>query len=415
MAKKLLLILILLASNVYLTNAQEKKQSLDFYLQVGIANNPSLKDLQNQQKSLLYDSLLVRISRKPQISANGILLAAPVINGYGYDEAITNGNTFSAVVGFSQELLVKRTNKNQYENIHLQGSSVRNNSQLTRRELKREITTQFIAAWAAGVEVVYNDEILAMLKEQQNIVKQLAGQGLYNTTDYLSMQIEIQTQQINIRQRKLEYRQSLFELNRICGISDTTLYSLAEPTINPIPENPQQLPFFEQFRIDSLKTMNEIEMTRLKYIPKLSWCADAGLNNTDPSFIHNNFGLSAGLNFSMPLNSGKQKNIELSKLGLIEDSRKSYKDFFSKQYQMQVVQIREQINQCDSLMAMTEIQIGSYNELIAADRLLMNKGSISMIDFISVVRNFIEVRRNRSSLLTQRLLLLNELSYWLGN
>ncbi|MEI6765318.1 MAG: TolC family protein [Bacteroidota bacterium] len=415
MMKKLLLILFYVTGLSCIAAGQAPMQTLEYYLQTGISNSPSLKDFSNQQSALHYDSLLVRISRKPQISANGIMLAAPVINGYGYDEAITNGNTFSAVVGFSQELLVKRTNQNQYENIHLLGRSVQNSSQLTRRELKRQIANQFITVWASGKEVAYNYEVLAMLQEQENVVKQLAGQGLYNKAEYLAMQIEIQTQQINIKQLKLAYIQGLFEMNRICGITDTTVYSLTEPAINPVKENPQQLPFFEQFRIDSLKTQNEMEMTRLKYIPKLSWYADAGLNNTDPMLIHKNFGFSAGLNFSMPLNSGKQKNLELSKLSLIEDSRKTYKEFFSKQYTMQVSQLRAQISQYDSLIAMTELQVAPYKELLDADRLLINTGSISVIDFITVLRNFVEVRRNKSSLLTQRLLLLNELSYWLGN
>jgi outer membrane protein TolC len=415
MFKRFGLIFFFFVCSVSLLFSQSQARTLDYYVNTGISNNPSFKDFQNQQAALSYDSLLVRVSRKPQINANGLVLTAPRINGYGYDEAITNGNTFSAVVSFSQDLLVGKTNRNQYANIHIQNQSLQNNSHLTARELKRDITFQYILGWAAGKEVIFNNEVFVLLQEQSEIVKQLATQGLYNHADYLTMQIEIQTQQINIRQLRIEYLQNLYDLNRLCGITDTANYSLPEPVFaNLIVQKPQQLPFFEQFRIDSLKTVNELEMTKLKYIPKLSWYADVGINNTDPLLIYKNFGFSAGLNFSVPLNSSRQKKLELAKISLAEDTRSAYKNFFDQQFNMQVYQIRQQISQYDSLIAVSEQQIKMYNELIDNDRLLINKGSISILDFITVLRNYMGSRNIISGLKTKRMLLINELNYWSG-
>ena len=94
-------------TNILAQNSN-KPFSLQWYVETGVTNNPTLKDYKNQIQSLSYDSLLVHNSIKPDISANALMLAAPVIHEYGYDEAITNGNTLSALVSFSQNLLVKK-------------------------------------------------------------------------------------------------------------------------------------------------------------------------------------------------------------------------------------------------------------------------------------------------------------------
>src|SRR5437660_1204730 len=75
--------------------------TLDYFLQQAVEHSPLLKDYQNQALSLDQDSLIVRAGYKTHINANGVTIYAPTYNGYGYDVAITNGGTYSALLGLS--------------------------------------------------------------------------------------------------------------------------------------------------------------------------------------------------------------------------------------------------------------------------------------------------------------------------
>lgn len=411
--KAIIFFFLLLSATVI--SAQSNVLNLDYFISKGIGNNPSIKEYQNTIEQNNYDSLLVRISRRPQINGTGQLITSPVINGYGYDEAITNGNTFSAVVCFSQDLFVGKSIRNQFYNIRLRNQSLKNASKVTANELKRDITSQYIIAWAVGQELKFEYDLMKLLEEQDQIVRELITKAVYHQTDYLSLQIEIADQKMNINKKRIEYTQGLYDLNRICGINDTANYILADPVLQTAQRiSLNSSPLKEKFMIDSLINCNEVEMTRIKYKPKLSWYADAGLNNTNPSLIQKNFGFSAGLSFSMPLNTGKEKKTELAKIDLNEKTRALYVDYFTNQFSMRVYQIGDEIKETDSLLMMAEKQIERYNDLISADKLLIQKGSISIVDFITILKSYLTAMNDISALKAKVLVLENEMNYWMA-
>jgi hypothetical protein len=67
-------------------------------------NTALLDDLNNQSSSLSIDSLVYKANLKPQLNAIVFANYAPVINNFGYDTAISNGQNGSAVVSFSQKV-----------------------------------------------------------------------------------------------------------------------------------------------------------------------------------------------------------------------------------------------------------------------------------------------------------------------
>ena len=83
--------------------SQEK--DLRFYMEKAQNNSPLLKDLSNQIQSNTIDSLLNRATYKAQITGNLNANYAPVINGVGYDAAITNGQSVSGLVGINQKII----------------------------------------------------------------------------------------------------------------------------------------------------------------------------------------------------------------------------------------------------------------------------------------------------------------------
>src|SRR5680860_1861053 len=68
-------------------------------------NDPRLTELSNRQKIASYENELVLANyKKPKVDVNAQWLEAPLVNGIGYDPAITNGANYSAVTGITYPL-----------------------------------------------------------------------------------------------------------------------------------------------------------------------------------------------------------------------------------------------------------------------------------------------------------------------
>src|SRR5882757_92581 len=102
--------------------------NLDFYLGQALQNSPLLKDYQNQVLTGQVDSQLVRAGYKPQVNGSSVNTYAPVIHGYGYDQAISNGGNFSTLVSVNQTLAGQKHLDAQFETIRLQNQGLRNTS-----------------------------------------------------------------------------------------------------------------------------------------------------------------------------------------------------------------------------------------------------------------------------------------------
>src|SRR5450756_2579843 len=63
--------------------------NLDFYLQTALQNSPLLKDYQGQLQAGQVDSQIIRAGYRPQVTGTSVNTYAPVIHGYGYDNAIS--------------------------------------------------------------------------------------------------------------------------------------------------------------------------------------------------------------------------------------------------------------------------------------------------------------------------------------
>jgi hypothetical protein len=67
-------------------------------------NTALLDDLNNQSSSLSIDSLVYKANLKPQLNAIVFANYAPVINNFGYDTAISNGQNGSAGELFAKDI-----------------------------------------------------------------------------------------------------------------------------------------------------------------------------------------------------------------------------------------------------------------------------------------------------------------------
>jgi len=393
-------------------HALSQEKSLDFFLRQGLSGSPVVKDLNNQIQSNSVDSLLVKAVVKPQVNFDTWLMYAPIINGYGYSEPITNGQNLTSTVNVSQNIFNKKTIEANYSRFGIRNKSLANSVKLTVNDLKKAITAQYLAAYSAYNEIVINRDLINEGKEEDDILKKLVDQGLYKQTDYLSFLIAFQSLSLQIANSEIQYSHDLSALKILCGIKDTITYSLVLPDLmgNPVVP-PINSPLFQRFKIDSLSIQNEMLLIDRHYKPEIKWFSDAGIINNEPKVIYQNFGVSLGLSLALPVYDGNQRKLNIRKLRTSEETRKSYEDFFKLQYDQQLQQLTSELEKTRKLIPQLKKQINMSGELIKQDKLLLNRGGISITDYLMAVKNFISIQKDLNQYTVRSLEILNEINY----
>ena len=387
--------------------------SIQYYIRQGLANNPVLKDLSNQIRSNQYDSLITRATYLPQVNFNGLMMYAPVINGWGYSDVITNGQQLSGTLNVNQQIFNNKTREVNYQKIGLENRSLENSRNLSINELKKAITAQYLSAYSALQEAQFQQEILSTLKDEEKVLKIWVQKGTYRQTDYLSVKVEIIQLERNIRNLDLQYRKEFFNLNVICGLSDTALIKLSLPSIEEIlKQSPENSPFFRKFVIDSLKIQTEKLLIDRKYKPTVNWFSDGGLINNEPAYLYQNFGISFGMSLSLPVYDGNQRKLNYSKLRVQEETRKNYQDFFRTQYIMQLKQLKDELDNVRLLAIDNDKQIEVVKMLVAQERAELNSGTLTITDYILALKNLIEAMHEGIQYQIRAQYILNEINFW---
>lgn len=398
------------------TNAKCQERSLDFFLKQGLSNSPVLKDLTNQSHSNSIDSLLVKAGYKPQVNFNTWLMYAPVINGYGYSDVITNGQNLSSTFSASQTIFNKKTIDAQYSGFGIQNQALLNVSKITENDLKKVITNQYLSAYSVYIDLQSTIDLLKTTREEEETLKQLVNKGLYKQTDYIVFLIELQSLNIQIGGLEIQYSRELSTIKTLCGIRDTTTYSLSLPVLtgNPSTQSPNS-PLFLRYKIDSLKILNQKILIDRHYKPEIKWFTDAGLVNNEPKYIYQNFGISLGLSLALPVFDGNQRKLNYQKLKSTEATRKNYQDSFRRQYDQQLQQLNDELLKTRQLIPQLIKQLDLFNELIHQDQILVNQGAISITDFITTLKNYITSRKDLNQNQVKKLQIINEINYLLQN
>ena len=408
--KRSTLFLYLLLLNLILYS---QVHDLDYYINQGVANNPVLKDLSNQIRSNQYDSLITRASYLPQVSFNAMMMYAPVVDGWGYSDVITNGQELSGTLNVNQQIFNKKTREVNYQKVGLENRSLKNSRDLSINELKKAITAQYLSAYSALQESQFQQEILSTLKEEEMVLKMWVQKGTYRQTDYLSVKVEIIQLERNIKNLDLQYRKEFSNLNVICGLTDTAHVRLGLPTIEEIlKKSPENSLFFRKFVIDSLKIQTEKLLIDRKYKPTVNWFSDGGLINNEPVYLYQNFGISFGMSLSLPVYDGNQRKYNYSKIRIQEETRKNYRDFFRAQYNAQLKQLKEELDNVRLLAVDNDRQVEVMKMLVAQERAELNSGTLTITDYILALKNLIEALHEGVQYQIRAQYILNEINFW---
>lgn len=408
MLRKNLLTVALFLTSLCLVNGQ----SLDTYLQKGLKNSPLLKEYNLQTLSGTLDSLLVKAAYKPQIHQVSQAMYAPASKNFGYDEAITNGGNYSALVNLVQPLFTKKLKESQFRDISLANQTTAINARITENDLKQGITSQYLTVYASFLQIQFSQNTINLLKDQQAGVKSLVNKGIYLQTDLINISLAVTTQEVAVKQANIQFKNNLAILNFICGISDTSNIVLEKPDITirnsfDISSSPVMI----KFTIDSLKNVNSKLAIDMNYKPKLSAFADAGFMAVTPENIPHNFGTSFGINFTIPIYDGQQRKLQYDKASLAENSRSNYKAFYTTQYKQQINQLTEQLKLTDDLISGIRSQLAEQEKLIELYKIEIEKGLVRFLDFLNVVNNYTATKNSLTVSEMNRLQIINQMNY----
>jgi outer membrane protein TolC len=403
---------ILICLSFYsISNAQS--YSLDHYLQIAQTNSPLLKDLQNQIASNQIDSLRLRAGLKPQVNINSGGLYAPVVNGYGYSEAITNEHTLNGLIQV-QKTIVGRNNINtQAQTINLQTLSLTNQSKISAQDLRKTITTQYITAYGDLQQYKFSQEVVKLLSTEEDLLKKLTRSNVYRQSDYLTFLVTLKQQELTLTQARLLYKNDFATLNYLAGVVDTSIRDLDEPGLQR--QNKPDITssiYFQEYKLDSLKLINSKKLIDYAYKPKLNVQADGGYNSDFMGQAWKNFGVSAGFGLVIPIYDGGQRKLQYRKLSLQEETRQNYKAFFDIQYRQQVAQLNQQIIENETLIAQIKDQTKYTESLIKVDMQLMQTGDLHISDLVLAINNYLTIKNLMTQTVISRLQLLNQLNYW---
>jgi hypothetical protein len=392
--------------------AYNQTHNLDFYLKEGLHNSPLLNEYRNRGNSAVSDSLLIGAAKKPLVIAKSQLLYSPFYKNFGYDEVITDGGNYMALLGITQNVFNKRELDNKYKAVGLQKQLIFNSSRISTNELNKIITDHYLISFSDYSDMIFNKKYLELFVRENEIVKQFVINGVCKQTDYLSLIIETQSQEILVNQLKSQFRKDVMLLNQLCGLNDSVWYDLEEPklSVKGVPDI-VKTPSYIQFKIDSIRIENEKTAVDIKYKPKINWFADAGFLASNPWNFYKHFGYSVGIGLNIPVYDGKQRELEKQKLTFDENSRKGYENSYRKQYFQQIQQLRDELKILNETSVQLENQIKTSDQLVRAFKEQLEAGIIQMTEYINALKNFKSISRNINLINIQKLQVINEINF----
>jgi outer membrane protein TolC len=396
---------------VFQSTAQHKK--VDDYIQKALANSPLLGDFRNQLLSNKIDSALLKAGYRPHITASSTGTYAPVINGYGYDNALSNGKTLDALITANQNIIGKNRKDIQLEGIKLHSDSINAASKISQQDIRKSITEQYITTYTDQQQRDFYLEVYQLLQKEEKALKILTQKSVYKQADYLAFLVTFQQQELQLSQTNIQLKNDFSRLNYLSGIVDTNVVALEEPVLTPAALNGLNNSIFMQgYKVDSLKLLNDKKQVDLNYKPQASVYVNGGYNSSFILQPYKNFGTSVGFTVSMPIYDGGQRKMKYTQLQIQENTRQGYQQFFTQQYQQQVNQLIQQLQATQELHTKITKQIKFTEGLINVDSKLLQTGDITIADYVIAINNYLNTQFMLRQVNVSRLQLINQLNYW---
>lgn len=177
-------------------------------------------------------------------------------------------------------------------------------------------------------------------------------------------------------------------------------------------ENQLERAVTEQYRLDSLNTAASLRSFNLQYKPRLDLFVDGGIQTGSFSQWYRHFGWSAGLTFTWTLFDGRQKRWKERQAELQQQSIRIYRDHAEYQRSMRLRQCLSELEKYDRReKALTE-QLAGYERVLSDYAREVEAGQVSVLDYLTVLRNKIQTERDALLMRTNRQLVIAAYNYW---
>lgn len=405
------------------------QKDLTFYIEQAKVNSPLIQDNKNQSEAARLEiDRLKAFYTKSQISVMGAYQFAPIIsrdngkselvlnspgadNYSGYDIAASNAGVYQAMLNWNQPLFNGQRYKTSAEQTLITARINENTIQLTGHDLEKFITDQYILCLQDYKQTQYLTNLMTIINDQKNMVSKLIENGIAKQSDLSLLNIEQKTQQAAVNAFRATYRRDLMDLRVLAGISDTTFQVLEE--INLIPnEDIVVSRFTERYKLDSLNLLAAQKIFELKYKPLVGAFANTGLNAVYAPTIPNRLGVSAGINFTMTLTDGKQRNLTQQRTSVLLKSAQAYKKFFYSQNEVRKNKILTELKSVRERIVILEDQLKEYQKLLELYKQELSRGQISVINYVTTLKSLVVTQRDFVLLQTNKQLLINLYNYW---
>ena len=275
----------------------------------------------------------------------------------------------------------------------------------------RQVADQYLGAHHLLLLSRLSDEVVANLRQQLKLRKELVEKGLAGSQDYLLLKIELQGQLIARINTRQQYRSSLYQLYALCGIEDTTTVDLEDAGLTPGEAN-QQSRFIKKYELDSLAAVNQQEIFETKYWPQVNLFANTGLNAVELTNIEHKFGMSAGMSITVPILDGGQKSMTRQQNQIARNTIRAYRRYASSNVEMQHKNLQTHIKSLEQSIEALKDQISDYRKLLDISGQQLRQGNISMIDYLTLLRNFIDLRKEKIDMTVRYQEEINNYNYW---
>lgn len=417
--KAAILLLCLLPSMLF------AQRGLDYFLTKAAENSPALHEYSNLRSTNQVQKKLIAAQNSAfQLSISGDYLFAPYFNNngdlvstnptpdaFGYDIGITNGGLYSAQINLERNILNGRALNALERQVQIQGETDQYDYNLEKQNLEKEVTEQYLNAYRFLLLSRLSDEVAANLRQQFKLTEELLEKGFADSQDYLLLKIELQSQLIARNDTRQQYRSSLYQLYALCGMQDTTVVDLEDTGLTPREMNPQS-GFIRKYELDSLAAVNQQDIFETKYLPQVKLFTNTGLNAVELNNIEHKFGMSAGLSIALPILDGNQKSLTRQQNQIARNTIHAYRQFAYHNIDMQRKNLKARIKSLEQSIGALKGQIVDYRKLLDISVQQLRQGNVSMIDYLTLLRNFIDLRKNNIDMTISYQQEINNYNYW---
>ncbi len=203
----------------------------------------------------------------------------------------------------------------------------------------------------------------------------------------------------------------MYQLYALCGIEDTVVVEI-DSVVLTMNEKLVNSNFIQKYRLDSLMTNSQQRLFEVKYQPQVSLFVNTGVNAVELSNIQRKFGMSAGLSFSLPLYDGRQKNLTRQQSQVNQNTISEYRRYAQQNITMQRNDLVSRIHVLQQNVRALTAQISDYQKLVQLSEKQLQQGNVSMIDHLTLLQNFVDIRKNKIETEINCQLEINNYNYW---